>query len=735
MKLKFSLKYASLGQSFLLIIGFVAMVWMMGGVQSFTADINKQYIDSSKNIWSWDASTSTWKSPTATGISISTYTLENNIGANIHIPNTAQGASTTITPTGIYKSLGVREFTTTAENPTAKFLSTQAGGGYDALLKGVGWAAVAAGVAMMIGGFIFDDGSSGATALTAGVAAGAFTFGALDTLTRDGGALANSNWVGGDGFKNIGWSLAIGALVFYLMYEDEKQEIVTFNCYSWEAPTGGRYCDQCNNQLKTLGVPCSEYQCKSLGQACGLLNPNTDEAICEWIHPHDVEYAIIEMNSQTLSMNHIYTPDNTISPPDRGVFIQNRDHSQGKIKAYFPLSFGISTFDSRTGEPEATKCRVDFERKGSFDEMRFYLGGSSTYKFNHTQVMSLPGPSATREQNLTIMPDGKYDLYIRCVDANGNENPAAFVVKFEVEDGPDLTAPEIVSTSILNNAPISYNQTSVDLKVYVNEPANCRWSRLDQAYQDMPERMVCANQIINMNTQMVYECSTTLTGLESGKNNDFYFRCEDLAEQKNTMQQSRKFTLVGTRPLLMTSLSPSQDSVVKRASDPVEVEFKIETAAGYSNGASVCYYSLTGNQNDETQFFETNSYEHSQKIYLGAGEYTYYFRCVDLGGNAVINQTTFRVESDNEPPVVTRIYHEQSYLKIITDEEASCVYDTVSCTYNFEDGFSMTSTNEFDHYIDWDTNIEYFIKCRDKNGKEPLPNQCSVIVSPTRIRL
>jgi hypothetical protein len=673
MNKKFNLKYASLGQSFLLIIGFVAMVWMMGWVE---------------------------------------------------------GESITIIPVNqnsMRAKLGVKELTT-GKDPG--LFSSAAGRGYDALIQGFGWAAVAGGVAMLIGGFIFAEGSSGSMALTAGVAAGAFTYGSLNTLTQDGGAWAgklSSGW-------NIGIGLAVGALIFYLMYEDEKQEIITFSCYSWEAPTGGKYCDQCDNQLEILGIPCSEYQCKSLGQACGLLNADTDEAVCEWIHPHDVEYAIIEMNKNVLSMNHIYTPDNTISPPDRGVNILNQDNSQGKIKAYYPLSFGISTYDSKTGEPEATQCKVDYERKNTYDEMSFYLGGSSTYKYNHTQVMSLPGPSATKASNLTIMPEGKYDLYIRCKDANGNYNPATFVVKFEVEDGPDLTAPEIVSTSILNNAPISYNQTSVELKVYVNEPANCRWSRLDQAYQDMTEQMTCANQIMNMNTQMVYECGTTLTGLESGKNNDFYFRCEDMAEQKNTMQQSRKFTLIGTRPIVITSLAPEFDSVVKKASDPVEVELKVETAAGYNNGGSICYYSLTGEQTDETQFFETNSHTHSQKIYLPTGEYTYYFRCVDLGGNAVSNQTTFRVESDNSAPIVTRIYHEQSYLKIITDEEGECVYDTVDCTYNFEDGFSMTSTNELEHYIDWDTEIEYFIKCKDKNGREPNPNECSVIVRPTRIK-
>jgi hypothetical protein len=54
--------------------------------------------------------------------------------------------------------------------------------------------------------------------------------------------------------------------------------------------------------------------------------------------------------------------------------------------------------------------------------------------------LNLPGPSATRAKNLTISPagegsEGKYNLYVRCKDANENENIATFVFIFEVEDG------------------------------------------------------------------------------------------------------------------------------------------------------------------------------------------------------------------------------------------------------------------------------------------------------------
>ena len=92
------------------------------------------------------------------------------------------------------------------------------------------------------------------------------------------------------------------------------------------------------------------------------------------------------------------------------------------------------------------------------------------------------------------------------------------------------------------------------------------------------------------------------------------------------------------------------------------------------------------------------------------------------------------VESDSESPVVVRAYHEDSYLKIITDEEAECVYDTVNCDYNFEDGTRMTTVEEENHFTDWDVSKNFYIKCQDKNGRGPEPNNvCSIVVRPSEI--
>ncbi len=93
-----------------------------------------------------------------------------------------------------------------------------------------------------------------------------------------------------------------------------------------------------------------------------------------------------------------------------------------------------------------------------------------------------------------------------------------------------------------------------------------------------------------------------------------------------------------------------------------------------------------------------------------------------------MKQTDFTVESDSSPPITVRAYHEESYLKIVTDETAECVYDTVDCRYAYEDGTRMSVIDDVDHFTDWKTDVNFYIKCQDEFGNQPLPNECSMVV-------
>ncbi len=590
----------------------------------------------------------------------------------------------------------------------------QQGSNADAFLSGLQWAVTTYFAVQMLGEwFGLTEGET--DALSAALAAG---MGVYKYAAVKGSSHA---WA---------WGLGTAFLVLSLFPTGGDKYI--FTCKRWQAPTGGAYCDKCNKQ----GIlPCSEYQCKSLGQSCELVNKGTKEEMCVYVNQNDFIFPEIRPWEDALSEDYFYTPDNTISPPDTGVRINNSVTSDGCIPAYTPLEFGVIL-----NEPAI--CKISSQRLPIFEDMPLTLSeGLSVY--NHTIRLSLPGVDNAAQEGIELENDGEFNLFVRCQDANGNSNDANFVFRFCVQKEQDTTVPAIDSTSILNNKPVAFGQDEIDLNVYVNEPADCKWSKEDKSYDNMENQMDCSNaQSINdameRNGRVVYRCRTLLTGIKDKQENKFYFKCRDQPllkgtdreSDRNTNTQSYPFTLIGTQPLLIDEAGPS--GTVKDSTTNVEVILTAKTSAGFNNGEAACYSKEKEEGPEEyDKFFDTNSHTHSTKLSLPEGDYEYVIKCEDAGGNYDEWQINFSVESDTEAPEIARIYHSENLLTVTTDENASCVYDTISCNYLFENGIPLaTQTNQKVHVTDWNTKTKFYIKCRDEFGNEPDPNECSIIAKP-----
>jgi hypothetical protein len=526
----------------------------------------------------------------------------------------------------------------------------------------------------------------------------------------------------------IGAVVAIG--IFLLTYKKTNEIKVQYTCSPWDAPTGGIDCEKCN----TGNLPCTEYQCKSLGQACGIINPGTIEEKCIWLNKGDVKPPVIKpWENALLNKDYTYTPDNRISPPDRGVYIK---YKGGCIPAFTPFNFGIIL-------DEPAKCKIDTLRKATFNEMNLYFGGSSTLKYNHTQTLTLPSPESLQSENISVQNNGNFELYVLCQDANGNpkddSKAASFVFKYCVDEGPDTTPPLIVGTNIESGSPIAFNQSKVNIELYVNEPAECRWNHdKDTDFNNMGETMKCSSSVFEMNAQMLYKCSTTLTGIKDREDNKFFFRCKDkptATKDRNENTQGYEFIIKGTQALVIDEIGPN--GTVKDSTETVKVTLTAKTSAGYNEGDATCYYSNScfetkGSKTAYTQFYYaegSSSYAHSQDLWLSSGSYTCSIKCVDLGGNTDSKNTTYKVEVDKSSPIVVRAYHEDNYLKIITNEESTCVYGISNCNYLFDpDGIPINTIDNKEHFIDWNSEKIYYIKCKDKYENQPYPNACSIIV-------
>lgn len=520
------------------------------------------------------------------------------------------------------------------------------------------------------------------------------------------------------GLPAMGWGVIAAAVIFVMLYKKTSTEIVEFNCQPWEAPIGGADCEKCN----TIENGCSEYRCKSLGQACGIVNAGTTEEKCVWINPHDVNSPMIKIGS--LLKSYIWKPDTAVRPPATGVVISKEDGSC--IEAFTALEFTLQT-------DEASQCKVDYNLTRSFDEMNYFVGGSNIFSYNHTETMSLPGPDAINKIAPELKNDGTYTLYVRCQDANGNFNQDAFSVRFCVKPGPDTTPPRIEAVNIPSNSPILYNTTNLNIEVYVNEPSECKWSKEDRTFDNMENTMACSTNLWEMNNNNVYTCKTTLTGIKDRSENDFYFRCKDQPgadeSDRNVNTQSYKYTIIGTQPLNILSVGPNE--TIRGSTDTVPVELTVKTDNGYDNGKAICYYSTTGIEKDYIQFFYDGTEmtnEHKQRQDLVTGSYKYYFKCVDLGGNAAYDSTSFSVEVDRSSPTVVRAYKEGG-LKIITSEKSICSYSNKDCNFEIKDGIAMPNDNEEIHNAEWKMQ-NYYIRCKDEYDNQPNPNTCSIVVKP-----
>ncbi len=521
----------------------------------------------------------------------------------------------------------------------------------------------------------------------------------------------------------------IGAIIFVVMYKKASQEKVEFNCLPYQPPIGGGDCEKCN-----IFGECSEYRCKSLGQACELLNAGTEDEKCTWVNPRDV-------NSPMIKVEHVlsgykWVPDTAVRPPATGVVISQIDGTC--VEAFTALEFTLLT-------NEPSQCKIDYNLTHSFDEMSYYIGGSNLFSYNHTEEMSLPGPDAINAIAPELQNDGTYTLYARCQDANGNFNQDAFSVRFCVKPGPDTTPPRIEAVNVPSNSPINYEQTSLALEVYVNEPAECKWSKTDTSFDNMETSMVCDTNLWEMNNQNVYTCRTTLTGIQDRKENSYYFKCKDQPNEvegnRNVNTQSYLYNIVGTQPLNILSIGPNE--TIKGSTDTIPVLLVVRTDNGYKNGEAICYYYNDANNNapvnneDYIEFLETGENAHEQRQDLDSGAYTYYYKCVDLGGNTAYDSTSFNVEVDRQAPVVVRAYKSSGELKIITNEKAECAYSNKDCNFDIDEGIQMTTLDNEAHNSEWKTTKNYYVRCKDEYDNQPPLNVgavgCSIVVRPYEI--
>jgi len=598
----------------------------------------------------------------------------------------------------------------------ANKVGLEVGGMPSAIVGGLQWALTGYFVGKLVGG-LFGLSDNNQNALGLSLASGAFVWKTIQGSTY----LTNS--LGVVGTHPFLTGLGVSVVMFLVLYKTESTEIVTFTCQPWQAPVGGNSCEACNDE----NLPCTEYRCKSLGQNCGIVNEGTDNIQCVNLRPNDVSPPVISPDSSVLTYGYEYA-DVKSSASGAGFRIVKTNSSEGCVGAFEALEFGVKT-------DEPAQCRIDYEQTESFDDMRFYIGGSNLYSYNHSEIVALPGAEDFENASIILENGNTMNLFIRCKDGNGNENEAEYNVRFCVDDAPDVTAPQIQATSITSGQCVAEDMTTADVEFYVNEPAECKWSFVDQDFDSMDYSMSCSSQLYNINALQLYTCKADLTGIVRD-GTTFYVRCKDNVGKaegdRNENKQSFEFSLKGSTALKLKNLQPNE--TIFGATNPAPVELYVETLFGCENGKAICYYSTTGNENDYIAFYDTNNEDgiNTQRLDLTEGRKKYYVKCVDSGGNVVEQSVSFNVEIDENAPVVARVYEEDGMLKVVTVRESECSYITdnnIGCDFSFQEGAVMPYANSTNHVAEWIEDKTYYIKCRD--AFRDAGADCSIVVRPT----
>ncbi|MBR9701651.1 hypothetical protein GOV13_01890 [Candidatus Pacearchaeota archaeon] len=587
--------------------------------------------------------------------------------------------------------------------------------GTSASVSAFGYAFAGAAVGAMVGSYLAESLGRSGDAATALTVAGAVAGAAIGYASYAAGALT---------IPVVGWiALAIMVIISILGWGETEIRRVEFICMPWQAPTGGSDCDKCNDDPLRV---CSTYKCSSLGQACKLLNPNTENPTCESI-PNDGRPPVI---SESV-IEERYSFENISS---KNVKILSKDREDKCVPEFTQVIFSLET-------DEFAQCKFELQRTNNYGDMTQYPLEQTMYTTNHSFAFSMPSLGSLEVYNVTgdlKEMFGNMNMYVRCQDYHGNANVDEYAVNFCINSGPDLTAARIVKSIPNDGSYTAYEVSTSPLTIYLNEPAECKYDvDGNKSYETMSNSMECKTDLLEVEA-FGWPCNTTLTGLEGG-DNKFYIKCMDKPwvntteeieryEARNVNVESFVYTLKGSESALQIS-SIIPEGEIEQGFEPISIDLKVKTSGGSENGKAKCSYSFT-EDGEMIQFFNTFSNLHEQNFNtMMRGDHYIAVECVDEGNNIARGETNFSLVIDTAPPVATRISKMGDSLILSTDEEAECYYSLNHCYFDIDNFPPMASMLSSTHTIQWSLGETYYIKCRDI-WRNTNPT-CAMIVSPS----
>jgi len=486
-----------------------------------------------------------------------------------------------------------------------------------------------------------------------------------------------------------------------------RKKTVKFSCRPWQAPYGGDDCSKCGKKGLDEwqdSLLCNEYACKSLGQTCSFINQGSGNEMCVDISPHDVKSPMIgPWRNMTQNASSVLEYADVVS--GQGFKVKSGE-SDGCIREYELMVYGIEI-----DEPAA--CRVDTVHTPRYEDMENDLT-DGLFLYEHSMTMRAPALSELGISGFDPTRRGEVNLYVRCVDKNGNRNVNEQVVEFCVRPAEDVTPPVVQFRDPWFEW-VEFNATELKAAIYTNEPADCKWGDINQDYDVMVNELECLNEF-SAETMFGFMCNATFPVENNLIMN--YIRCEDQPWFEGTEQEgdrnknsnSYEFKISRTSdPLIIDYVTPDNETLVFGV-EPASVAVEVRTAGGMG-GKAECKYKIG---NSWISFFDTFRTTHRQTFQnFMAGNKVLPIKCEDVAGNIAAKTIEFKIEIDVSAPIVTRVYNSGGSLIVVTDENSVCYYENEDCNFVPTNGTEMLGARLV-HSIGMEGDKTYYVKCVDK---------------------
>jgi hypothetical protein len=521
---------------------------------------------------------------------------------------------------------------------------------------------------------------------------------------------------------------------------------VKFSCQPWSAPTNIDNCNKCNKDEF-----CTEYKCRSLGADCKTIEASdiydTEDILCIGGDDNSdpvIEFEIVEgaYNQETSANADV----KLISSEDSDCILGGSNiefklkTTDDDVEEYTRCVYSWFAGDISQGD-DGFECEEDVCHE-------FFEGNQYSKTHTFKDVLPKYGKEYVSEDNSGEPGEkqGNLNMYVKCMDAADNFNRNDYVINFCIREGLDKTHANIMEFIPEDGSYLAFDETTKDIIIKLDKPAECRWSHSDDEVYDNMIDFEIVNQETTTGCDTSYydegengrwSCSTTLIDLMAESENNIYIKCsnqpwicdnsldscdydgpwEEADRKKNA--KAFPYTLYKTKTdLNITSIFPQGDIFVGLSALGITLE--VETSGGADEGVARCSWD---DGISIGRFLETDSTIHTQAGFLlDDGDYEFNITCEDEAENVATGKARFNLDTDEEAPIIVRAYKEGGSLEIITNEEAECYFDWKGC-----DPFSFESkeSTEFDmtdgifsriHSTDWLPTVTYYIKCKDKYG-------------------